>query len=90
MKCKNIDTKFYIKDRLGMNYRILNDNIQTITTIYNNRTTSISYKNIKPDFARVSILDETIDEINEVIEAVRNDKTFSGEDYTKLNFNKLV
>ena len=73
-----------------MNYRILNDNIQTITTIYNNRTTSISYKNIKTDFARVSILDETIDEINEVIEAVRNDKTFSGEDYTKLNFNKLV
>ena len=90
MKCKNIDTRFYIKDRLGMDYRILNDNIQTITTIYNNRTTSISYKNIKPDFARVSILDETIDEINEVIEAVRNDKTFSGEDYTKLNFNKLV
>ena len=90
MMCKNSDSNFYIKDRLNMNYKISIDNMQTVTTIYNNRITSINYKNIKPSFARVSILDETIDEINEVIEEVKNDKMFSGEDYTKLNLNKLV
>lgn len=89
MKCKD-NSKFYLKDRLNMDFRIIPDNIQTITTLYNSKINSISYSNIKPDFVRISILDENIDEINEIIKCVKNDKPFTGPNYTKGNFNKTV
>lgn len=90
MKCRKNNTKFYLKDRLNMSYRIGIDNTQTITTIYNNRTTSIDYRNINPNFIRISFLDENIEEMNEIIEKVKQGKTFEGSGYTKFNFNKLV
>ena len=89
MKCKS-SSKFYLKDRLGLNFRVVPDNVQTITTIYNSKTTSIEYSDIKPDFVRISVLDESINEINDIIEHVRNDKTFRGESFTKGNFDKNV
>lgn len=89
-KCKKDNARFYLKDRLNMTYQIKIDNTQTITTIYNNRTTSINYSNIMPDSIRISILDENIDEINNIIKNVKNDTTFSGDEYTKFNLNKFV
>ena len=41
-KC-NSTNKYYLKDRLGFLFRIIPDNIQTITTIYNSKITSIEY-----------------------------------------------
>ena len=73
MKCKE-NSKFYLKDRLNMNFRLIPDSIQTISTLYNSKINSISYSNIKPNFVRISILDENIDEINEIIKCVKNDK----------------
>lgn len=89
MKCKE-NSKFYLKDRLNMDFRIIPDNIQTISTLYNSKINSISYSNIKPNFVRISILDENIDEINEIIKCVKNDKPFTGPNFTKGNFNKTV
>ena len=89
MRCKD-NGKFYIKDRMNMDFRVIPDNIQTVSTIYNCKTNSIPYKNISPDFARISILDENISEINNVISNVKNDIPFTGEEYTKGNFNKFV
>ena len=89
MKCKE-NSKFYLKDRLNMDFRIIPDNIQTISTLYNSKINSISYSNIKPNFVRISILDENIDEINEIIKCVKNDKPFTGSNFTKGNFNKTV
>ena len=89
MKCNNT-SEFYLKDRLNMNFKIIPDNIQTITTLYNSKTNSISYSNIKPDFVRISILDENIDEINKIINCVKNDVPFTGPNFTKGNFNKTV
>ena len=89
MKCKE-NSKFYLKDRLNMNFRLIPDNIQTISTLYNSKINSISYSNIKPNFVRISILDENIDEINEIIKCVKNDKPFTGSNFTKGNFNKTV
>ena len=89
MKCKE-NSKFYLKDRLNMDFRIIPDNIQTISTLYNSKINSISYSSIKPGFVRISILDENIDEINKIIKCVKNDKPFTGSNFTKGNFNKTV
>ena len=92
-KCKMrcIDNlKYYIKDRLGYKFRIVPDNMQTITTIYNSKITSIPYENINPSSVRISILDENIDEINNVIKTVKDGKTFSSKDYTYGNLYKNV
>ena len=63
----NSSNRFYLKDRLGFLFRIIPDNVETVTTIYNNRFTSIPYKNINVDSVRFDILDETIEEINSII-----------------------
>ena len=63
----NSSNKFYLKDRLGFLFRVIPDNIETVTTIYNNRLTSIPYKNINVDSVRFDVLDETIEEINSII-----------------------
>ena len=92
-KCKMrcIDNlKYYIKDRLGYKFRIVPDNIQTVTTIYNSKITSIPYENINPSSVRISILDESIDEINNTIKTVEDGKTFSSKDYTYGNLYKNV
>lgn len=89
MECRK-GGKFYIKDRINMKFRIVPDNIQTITTIYNSRITSINYGDINPDYARISILEENIDEINKVIKNVREDIAFQGQDYTNGNLNREV
>ena len=79
------DSKFYLKDRLGMQFRFIPDNTQTITTIYNSKTTSIEYKNFNIDSARIDILDENIDEINNIIKNVKNDIRFEGKNFTNGN-----
>lgn len=90
MLCRKKDSKFYLNDRLNMNFRIIPDNIQTINTIYNSRITSINYMDIKPSVVRISILDESIEKINEIISNVKNDICYTGDMYTKGNLNKFV
>ena len=89
MRC-NENKKYYIKDRLGYTFRIIPDNIQTVTTIYNSKITSIPYDKINPSSVRISILDENINEINQIIQAVRSENTFSSKDYTYGNLYKQV
>ena len=82
--------KYYLKDRLGFLFRIIPDNIQTITTIYNSKITSIEYAGLPIDFARIDILDENIDEINFVVAQVLNGARLEGKEYTNGNFNKEI
>ena len=84
------DSKFYLKDRLGMGFRFIPDNSQTITTIFNSKTTSIQYKDFNIDFARIDILDENIDEINKIIDNVKNDVRFEGKEYTNGNLKREI
>ena len=65
MRCK--ENKYYLEDRLGYKFKIVPDNMQTITTIYNSKILSINYDDINIDSAKISILDETVDEINNAI-----------------------
>ncbi len=89
-KCNNLNTKYYLKDRMGFLFRIIPDNTQTITTIYNSKTTSIDFNDINSACVRIDILDENINEINQIIETIQMQKRFEGEQFTNGNINRLV
>ena len=88
-KC-NSSNKYYLKDRLGFLFRIIPDNIQTVTTIYNSKITSIESYNLPVDSVRIDILDENISEINSIIKTVHDGKKLEGTVYTNGNFNKEI
>ena len=89
-RCKNINSTYYLKDRLKMNFRILPDNIQTVTTIFNSKTTSISWKDFNVDVARIALLDEDIETINNIVLKTINGEKFEGKDYTNGNLNREI
>ena len=82
--------KYYLKDRLGLKFRIIPDNSQTITTIYNSKIISILYENFNTDFIRIGISDEDINEINNIIKNIKIGKRLEGADYTNGNLNKDI
>ena len=88
--CGSNDTKYYLKDRINMNFRIIPDSFSKTTTIYNSKKTSISALDLNVDFVRLDFMDENIDEINLVIDCFRNGKILEGKDFTNGNFNRIV
>ena len=90
MKCSLEHSKFYLQDRLGFKFRILPDNIQTVTTIFNSKITSINHINMPTNSIRIDLLDESIDEINSIINACYNGDKLEGKQYTYGNLNKEV
>ena len=88
-RCQN-DKTYYLRDRLNMKFEIMPDNIQTVTTLFNSKTTSISPHDFNADFARIDILHETIPEIINIIDTVRAGKKFQGNDYTSGNLNREI
>ena len=89
MRCSN-NSKYYLKDRLGYKFRIMPDNIQTVTAIYNSKITSIDSSDLNIYSARINILDENINEINTVIKTVRKGKKLEGNNYTNGNLNREI
>lgn len=73
--CTN-KNRYFLKDRLGLHFDIVPDNIQTVTTIYNCKTLSICPTDFNLDCARIDILYENIDEINNIINTVKLGKKF--------------
>ena len=73
-----------------MKFRILPDNIQSVTTIFNSKTTSISPNDFNVDFARIDILDESIDEINSIINVIKSGNRLEGIEYTNCNLNREI
>lgn len=86
----NSDNKYYLKDRMNMNFRVLFDNIQTVSTIYNSKITSIVADDFDIDCARVDILDENIDEINFIVAQVLSGTRLEGKEYTNGNLNREI
>ena len=89
-KCKS-GKKYYLKDRMNFSFRIIPDNLQTITTIYNSKINSIETSEISnvANF-RIDILDENIEEINNIINNVKEGKRLEGKNYTNGNLNRSV
>lgn len=81
---------YYLKDRMGMKFPVLPDNIQTVTTIYNCKTLSLSFSDFNLDYVRMDILEESIEEINEIIQTVKSGKRFEGKDFTNGNLNREI
>ena len=89
-QCFNVKQKFFLEDRIGFDFRFIPDNIQTVTTIYNSRTTSIETKDLNAKSLRINLLDENIEEINKIINTVKNGKKFEGAQYTNGNLNRKI
>ena len=89
-KC-SLQNKYYLKDRMNFLFRILPDNIQTVTTIYNSKISSIDTNEINNIINfRIDILDENIEEINEIINTVKQGNRLEGKEYTNGNLNRTV
>ena len=73
-----------------MNFDILPDNIQTVTTVFNSKITSLSPSDFNVDYARIDILHESINEINTIITTVKSGKRFEGKEYTNGNLNREI
>ena len=89
MRCRT-NNKYYLVDRLGFKFRILPDNVQTVTTIFNSKITSITHVDTEINSVRVDLLDETIDEINNIAKACINGSKIEGKQYTYGNLNREV
>ena len=88
--CNQLDKKFFLKDRLNFKFRVIPDNIDTISTIYNCKTTSIKWDEFNVQNLRIDILDENIDDINLIISKTLNNERFEGKDFTNANLNKEI
>ena len=88
-KCMS-NNKYYLKDRMGFNFRIIPDNSQTVTTIYNSKILSILPTDFNSDNYRIDILDENIDEINNIVSTVKSGKRLEGQKYTNGNLNRNI
>lgn len=89
MRCST-ENKYYLRDRLGFQFRILPDNVQTVTTIFNSKTTCITHIDTGINSLRIDLLDETIDEINHIAEAASKGNKLEGKQYTYGNLNRDV
>ena len=89
MRCSTSNT-YYLRDRLGFQFRILPDNVQTVTTIFNSKTTCITHIDTGINSLRIDLLDETINEINHIAEAAFKGNKLDGKQYTYGNLNRDV
>lgn len=89
MRCRT-SNKYYLIDRLGFRFRILPDNVQTVTTIFNSKTTCITHINTDINSVRIDLLDENIEEINTIAKASVTHAKLEGKQYTYGNLNREV
>ena len=64
--------------------------MQTVTTIYNSKITSISPSELNVGSVRIDILDENIEEINHIISIAKSGNRLEGENYTNGNLNRNI
>ena len=82
--------KYYLKDRLNMLFRVISDNIDCQSRIYNCKTTSIETDSLNVDSIRLDFIDENIEEISDIITIHKNGKKMSGENYTNGHYFRPV
>ena len=73
-----------------MLFPIVPDNIQTVTTLFNSKITSISPQDFPVNFARIDILKEDISQIIHIVQIVENGKRLEGKEYTNGNLNRNI
>ena len=83
-----------------MNFEILPDNHQGVTTMFNSKITFIKPNDFNINSARIDILHEhihksdedhkKISEINNIINTVKSNNRFEGKDFTNGNLNREI
>lgn len=64
--------------------------MQTVTLICNSKTLSIPTKDIPTNYVRIDIIDETIEEINHIIDIAYHREKLEGNQYTNGNLHREV
>jgi len=83
---------YYLRDRLGFDFQILPDNNSSVTTIYNSKITSISVdfnSDIKYN-KRIDFIDETIENMQNIINTIKKGERLEGDIYTNGSINRQV
>lgn len=88
-KC-NHSHHYFLKDRLGMQFPILPDSMQTITTIYNSKITSISPSGLSSDSVRIDFLEESLTEMQSILSTIKEGNRMEGKEYTNGNLNRDI
>ncbi len=83
-------SNYYLKDRLGFEFRIIPDSFQTVTLICNSKTLSISTKELPIASVRLDMIDETIEQITEAINKAYVREKLEGLQYTNGNLYREV
>lgn len=84
-RCLN-DNNYYLKDRMNCKFKILPDNTQGITTIFNSKTLSVIPSEFETQNFRIDIIDENIEEIQNIINVVKSNSRFEGKKFTNGNY----
>lgn len=81
---------YKLKDRIGLEFPILTDRINCNNLIYNSKIISINWKDLNVNSIRIDILDETVEEINNIIKIHRSGGKLEGKDYTNGNLKREI
>lgn len=82
--------KYFLEDRMGIKFEVIPDNIDCQSTIYNSKITSIASKELNISSIRIDVLDESIEEINNIILIHKSGEKLQGNKYTNGHFNRPV
>lgn len=82
--------KYYLKDRMSMNFRVISDNIDCQSKIYNSKINSIETNKLYCDSLLLSTLDEAFNEMQEAILIHKSGEKISGDKYTNGHYNRPV
>ncbi len=81
---------YKLKDRMGFEFPICTDRVNCNNLIYNSKITSISYKDLNVDSIRIDILEETEDEIQNIVNTHKKGYRLEGENYTNGNLSRPI
>ena len=81
---------YKLKDRIGFEFPVYTDRVNCNNLIYNSKITSISYKDLNADSIRIDILEETQDEIQNIVNIHKKGDRLEGENYTNGNLNRVI
>ena len=73
-----------------MLFRVIPDNIDCQSRIYNSKITSMETSSLNIDSIRLDFIDETKNEIEETIKIHKDGKKISGENYTNGHYSRCV
>lgn len=80
---------YALKDRKNFVFPVISDCVNCHSKIYNSKILMIDDKQLDADFVRIDVLDETKEEMEEMISHVKSRKKLNGKNYTNGNLNKL-